>query len=191
MKCGNYILMLEVPLSSWMSPTPSSYSSWWRSLFMIIYSSWFSQFLWSSNFCRNNNHSSLVTSSLLIPYTSSVPPTPTELPLSPGVCSMGTPDGFRARTSLSTIFTNASSLGETKILVTYDSPRYRALVKESTLVNNSSMNLFIPKPGLQSRPLPPSKLVFWGVLGLSRWFLQIFMKTYESCNIINHTWSLG
>ena len=103
----------------------------------------------------------------LIPYTYSGPPTPIEIPLSPGVPSTGTPDGVAAPTNLSIVYIDSYSLGETDILLTYHGQRYRALLEESTLVNNSSMNLFIPKPGLQSRPLPPSKLVFWGVLGLS------------------------
>ena len=58
----------------------------------------------------------------LIPYTYSGPPTPTELPLSPEFPSTGTPDGVVAPTDLSTVYTDASSLGETDILLTYDGP---------------------------------------------------------------------
>ena len=96
----------------------------------------------------------------MIPYISSSPPTSTELPLSPGVPSTGTPNGAAAPTDLSTVYTDACSLWETKILLTYDGPWYLDLVEESTLVNNSSMNGFLPNPGLLPWPLPPAKLVF-------------------------------
>ena len=121
-----------------------------------------------------------MTSSPLIPYTSSGPPTPTKLPLSPGVPSTRTPNVDLALADISTVYTNPSILGEIDIILAYDGPRYRDLVEESTLINNSSMNVFLPNPVLQPRPLPPAKLVFWGVL---EYPIEFFLY---SCKPMNH-----
>ena len=86
---------------------------------------------------------------------------------------------------------NAFILGVTWILLTYDGPWFWSPIEELTLETNSSTNVFLPKPGLHPRPLPPAKLVFWGVLGISRWVLLILMQTYKSCKLKKHIRSLG